>query len=156
MGAGKIDPKLKAIKKNAVEVLAKEYTTEGEALSQIAASLKTNYVNAANLDATITAVQQIYSQNIFPEMKANWKAYPDNIGHKNWAGCFRCHDGQHQTADGKSAIGASDCNACHTIISQAKGSLTDPLEAKKAKFEHPDAASEGTEPDCTTCHSVSQ
>lgn len=156
MSTGKIDPKLKAIKKTAVEVLSQEYATEAEALGKIAARLKTNYVHAASLDATVAAVQQIYRQNIFPEMKASWKAYPDNIGHKNWAGCFRCHDGQHKTADGQRSIGASDCNACHTVISQVKGSLTDPLEGKRAKFEHPDAASDGTERDCTTCHSVSQ
>ena len=45
---------------------------------------------------TIDAVQEIYRDNFFPEMKASWQAYPDNIGHKDWPGCFRCHDGTPQ------------------------------------------------------------
>ena len=69
----------------------------------------------------IEATQKIYQDNFFPEMKADWRTYPDNIGHKDWPGCFRCHDGLHQTADGKRTIKANDCNACHTILAQGSG-----------------------------------
>ncbi len=54
-------------------------------------------------------------------MKASLENYPNNIGHKDWPGCFRCHDGQHKTADGKRTIKANDCNACHTILAQGSG-----------------------------------
>ena len=47
-------------------------------------------------------------------MKADWRAYPNNLNHKDWAGCFRCHDGKHKTADGRKTLKASDCNSCHT------------------------------------------
>ena len=49
----------------------------------------------------IAAVQQIYRDNFFPDMNASWRSYPENIGHKNWPGCTRCHDDEHKTTDGK-------------------------------------------------------
>ena len=41
------------------------------------------------------AVLAIYNRNIFPEMKVTWGKYPINIGHTDFPGCFRCHDGGH-------------------------------------------------------------
>ena len=34
----------------------------------------------------------IYARNVFPEMKVGWGTYPNNIGHEDFLGCFRCHD----------------------------------------------------------------
>jgi hypothetical protein len=31
-------------------------------------------------------------------------------------GCFRCHDGNHTSADGRTIKG--DCDTCHTILAQ--------------------------------------
>ena len=45
-------------------------------------------------------------------MKVSWKTYQSNIGHRNSAGCFRCHDGKHVSPDGQILI--SECKACHT------------------------------------------
>ena len=87
--------------------------------------------------------------NFFPEMKASWKVYPDNIGHKDWPGCFRCHDDMHKTADGKRSIKASDCNACHTILAQGSGAELDQLTPKGQKFKHPGDEVEGG---CNDCH----
>ena len=42
--------------------------------------------------ATDKQWQTIYSHTFFPEMKADWRTYPDNIGHFHSDGCFRCHD----------------------------------------------------------------
>ena len=69
----------------------------------------------AELPATIAEVQRIYTQTIFPERKADWRIYPNNIGHKDWPGCFRCHDNKHKTATGET-VRASDCTSCHSII----------------------------------------
>ena len=82
-------------------------------------------------------MQQIYRDNFFPEMKSSWKAYPDNIGHKDWPGCFRCHDGKHKSSDGKSVIKASDCNACHIIVAQGTGKDLEQLDARGQEFKHP-------------------
>ncbi len=82
-------------------------------------------------------------------MKARWETYPDNIGHKDWPGCFRCHDGLHKTADGKRSIKANDCNACHTILAQGSGDELDQLSPAGQKFKHPGDEVEGA---CNDCH----
>ena len=97
----------------------------------------------------IEAVQQIYRDNFFPEMNASWDKYPNNIGHKDWAGCFRCHDGNHKTADGKRSIKASDCNTCHTILAQGSGEELNLLSPGGQKFKHPGDPVDGA---CNDCH----
>jgi hypothetical protein len=154
LSMNRLDPKLKAIKKNAVEALSQDYATQDDAMTKIATFLKTKYPNEAKVDAVIAEVQHIYSSSIFPEMKASWKAYPDNIGHKEWPGCFRCHDGQHKTADGQRKIEASNCNDCHLILAQAKGADLGQVDPQGLKFSHPDSSDEGTDPTCNTCHSA--
>ena len=43
------------------------------------------YEDASTLPELIQEVQSIYTQNFFPEMKADWSHYPENIGHKGLA-----------------------------------------------------------------------
>ena len=35
-------------------------------------------------------------------MKVTWGTHPNHIGHMNYPGCFRCHDGGHAAKDGTS------------------------------------------------------
>ena len=49
-------------------------------------------------------------------MKITWGTYPNNLGHEDFLGCFRCHDGNHAASDGK--VIASDCDTCHNILAQ--------------------------------------
>ena len=49
-------------------------------------------------------------------MKLNWQNHPNNLGHYYFSGCFRCHDGQHMSADGK--VISKDCNQCHTLMEE--------------------------------------
>jgi nitrate/TMAO reductase-like tetraheme cytochrome c subunit len=144
-----IDRGLPSIKSNAVYVLTQSYTNETQALQTIATTLSQRYPSDPRVHPAIGAVQQIYKENFFPEMKASWKTYPDNIGHKDWPGCFRCHDGLHKTADGKRSIKANDCNACHTILAQGGGAELDQLTPKGQKFKHPGDEVEGG---CNDCH----
>jgi nitrate/TMAO reductase-like tetraheme cytochrome c subunit len=144
-----IDRGLPFIKSNAVFVLTQSYTNDAQALQSIATTLSQDYPNDPRIHLAIGAVQQIYKDNFFPEMKASWKTYPDNIGHKDWPGCFRCHDGLHKTADGKRSIKANDCNACHTILAQGSGAELDQLTPKGQKFKHPGDEVEGG---CNDCH----
>ncbi|MCX6930303.1 MAG: NapC/NirT family cytochrome c [Verrucomicrobia bacterium] len=144
-----IDRGLPFIKSNAVYVLTQSYTNETQALQSIATTLSRQYPNEPRIRPAIDAVQQIYKNNFFPEMKASWKTYPDNIGHKDWPGCFRCHDGLHKTADGKRSITANDCNACHTILAQGNGAELDTLTPRGQKFKHPGDEVEGG---CNDCH----
>jgi hypothetical protein len=82
-------------------------------------------------------------------MKTDWRTYANNIGHKDWNGCFRCHDGNHKTGDSKT-IGASDCNSCHLILAQGSGEQLKQLNAGGHPFFHID--SEFSEFSCATCH----
>jgi len=82
----------------------------------------------------IDVVQGIYENNFFPEMQASWQVYPDHIGHQQWPGCFRCHDGEHSAADGRRTIKANDCNACHTILAQGSGEELNLLAPGGQKF----------------------
>ncbi len=147
---GKIDPGLHWVKSNAVASLTQQYTTEDEALSRIDATLRSTYGKTAKADALVAEVQQIYRQNFFPEMKSDWRVYPNNIGHKDWNGCFRCHDGKHKASDGKKKITATDCNACHIILSQGAGPQLEQLNPKGLNFFHVD--SDYSDFSCNNCH----
>ena len=155
MSLGHIDPSIPSIKKNSVAVLTEEYPTQAEAEQKIADKLNAQYsktVDPEKLNSAIAELQKIYRDNFFPEMKSSWKAYPNNIGHLNWPGCFRCHDGEHVSPEGK-AISA-DCNSCHTIIAQGSGNELKTLSAQGLQFQHPAAelgdAWKGMK--CSDCH----
>jgi hypothetical protein len=151
MTLGRIDRNLKWIKTNAVFALTQPYESEQQALQGIATHLANQYPDDPRARQAIETVQKIYSENFFPEMKASWKNYPNNIGHMKWPGCFRCHDGQHKTEDGKQSVKASDCNACHTLLSQGKGDELFKLNPGGMKFAHPgDDLDEN--PTCNECH----
>lgn len=144
-----IDPAIPWIKTNAMFVLTRTYQTENEAKESIASALAAKYPGDARIKSATAKLQQIYEENFFPEMKANWSSYPDNVGHMIWPGCFRCHDGQHKTEDKKLTIKASDCNTCHTILAQGAGAELDLLAPAGQKFNHPGGDYDGS---CNDCH----
>ena len=155
MYLGKIDPSLPYIKTNALYALTLTYTNETQALEGIATTIAQRYPSdqfANSQDkvrAAISRIQEIYTNNFFPAMKASWRMYPDNIGHKDWSGCFRCHDGNHKTANGKRSIKASDCSTCHTILAQGSGAELKQLTPDGQKFKHPGDEVDGA---CNDCH----
>jgi hypothetical protein len=161
MAAGNIDATLPYIKKVGVELLAAEYGSTDEAVRAIAdgvnAYYKENYpavvsTRRAALDTAIKELQTIYRGNYFPAMKARWDVYPNNIGHLMFPGCFRCHDGQHQTADGE--VIRKECVICHTISAQGKKDAMAYTEARDGlTFEHPeDIGNMWEEMPCYECH----
>ena len=151
MALNRIDPSVPWIKTNAMYVLTRSYKTETEATNSIASVMAAKYPGNALVQAAIPVLQQIYSENFFPEMKANWSSYPDNVGHMIWPGCFRCHDNQHKTEDKKLTIKASDCNTCHTILAQGAGAELDKLAPAGQKFIHVGGDLDDN-PVCIDCH----
>lgn len=155
MALGRIDRSLPYIKTNAVYALTCAYTNETQALQGIATTLADRYsadksnCNPDLVRTAIQSVQEIYTNNFFPTMHASWQVYPDNIGHKDWPGCFRCHDGSHKTPDGKRIIKANDCNACHIILAQGSGAELNQLSPGGQKFKHPGDPVDGA---CNDCH----
>ncbi len=151
MSLGTVSSRLPNIKRSAVQaILQKEITTSAEAPQKIADFLRSKYKDDADVPATIAEVQRIYAQSIFPERKADWRIYPNNIGHKDWPGCFRCHDDKHKTATGET-VRASDCKSCHTIMAQGKGPELAAISPTGLEFKHPDGAYDETLT-CADCH----
>jgi hypothetical protein len=66
------------------------------------------------IERSVSALQSVYSRNVFPTMNVTFGVCPDNIGHTTSQGCFRCHDGSHTANDG-SAINF-DCESCHKML----------------------------------------
>ena len=150
MSFGRIDPSIPWAKAKVVEALVGEYSNRPEAHEKITAFLKAEYEGDERVDALIKEALAIYDTNFFPEMKADWRAYPDHIGHKDTHGCFRCHDGRHVASDGETTIKGSDCNACHLITAQGAGEELEKVNLKGHDFFHLD--SEYLEPNCAECH----
>ena len=109
------------IRKKAVEVYSQPYQSVEMGLNGIAGLdnyYSTYYpdfyaANQDKIDQAIIALQDAYRQSVYPEQKSDWTSHPNNVGHKDSPGCFRCHDGKHLDASG-SAI-RLECNLCHSI-----------------------------------------
>jgi NapC/NirT cytochrome c family, N-terminal region len=160
MSTGRISTNVPDIKAQAVRALTAKYETTGGALRGISRMLTAYYQtndpafgrgHAELVAGAVREVQTIYTHNFFPEMKASWRVYPDNIGHLNSPGCFRCHDGNHVSADGKTIT--HDCQACHEIIAQGTGTAPSTLAAGGLPFKHPvDIGGMWQQSNCSVCH----
>ncbi|HNW59577.1 MAG TPA: NapC/NirT family cytochrome c [bacterium] len=161
MAAGEIDPALPGIKRAAVEACMTAYGTPDSAQAGIAAHLRTFGATLAGvqgpeagalLERAIAGTRKAYSCNIFPRMKVTWNDYPDHIGHLNSPGCFRCHDGQHTSAQGRTI--SNSCTLCHDILAQGKsGALAYSNAGSSLEFVHPeDIGDSWKEAPCSECH----
>jgi nitrate/TMAO reductase-like tetraheme cytochrome c subunit len=121
---GQIDKTLPFVKREALRILEQKYESHADARSKITAELEAFYrekypeVMKERGDAVRQAAAElgnIYSWNVFPKMNVTWGTYPNQLGHEDFPGCFRCHDDEHETADGKAAI-SQDCDTCHTLL----------------------------------------
>jgi hypothetical protein len=120
---GLIDRSLPFVRRESLVALKRDYASHEEAVARMAAQLQTYYEKAhpdlvasrrPAIEAAGRQLGEIYARNVFPTMKIAWKYYPVHIGHQNSPGCWRCHDDEHKTADGK-AIG-QDCTTCHALL----------------------------------------
>jgi hypothetical protein len=156
--ARRIDSSLPFIKQQGVAALTTEYKTSDEAMGGIAKAIPEFYENkypdaARNKQLEIrTAVQElqrIYRSTTFPEMKLDWKTHNNNIGHFYFNGCFRCHDGQHVSPEGK--VVRKDCDICHTVLGQQEGALT-MSSVTGTDFQHPVDLGDLKAVNCSDCH----
>ena len=118
---GQIQQSIPEIRRLALDIFSRQYKTSELALNSIAGIeeyYKTYYPeyyseNQSTVQESIAALQQAYSQSIYPEQKSDWNSHANNIGHDFTPGCFRCHDGKHLN-DQDEAI-RLECNVCHSI-----------------------------------------
>lgn len=161
MSEGKISSALPGIKQIAMQVLYKDYSTKDSAFLAIRNQVTEFYQsghpelvasNKADIEAAILEIQNGYSKNIFPFMKSSWKAYPNNIGHMESDGCFRCHNDRHATEKGK--VISKDCNLCHTILAQGNpGNMEYSKDMEPLEFKHPVDIDDAWKTEmCSSCH----
>ncbi len=123
LASGEIATGLPFVKKTAVELLKADYKTGAEAQQKIPARLTQFYdekypdiarQRIGDIQAAGRAVAGIYGRNVFPDLKVTWGTYPNNLGHADYPGCFRCHDEDHATSDKKTIT--QDCTTCHNAL----------------------------------------
>jgi nitrate/TMAO reductase-like tetraheme cytochrome c subunit len=121
--SGDLPTSLPFLKKNGLELLNAKYSGAEEASSKIPAGLATFYRSkypevASKHGTTIAnagkAIARVYTENVFTDLKVGWGTYPNNLGHTDAPGCFRCHDDSHATAQKKTIT--QDCGACHQSV----------------------------------------
>jgi Cytochrome c3/NapC/NirT cytochrome c family, N-terminal region len=156
--AGQIPADLPSIKKVSVEAMVQPYATTAEAERGIERHIREFYQtqypqvikrNDTRVQTATAEVIRAYRNNFFPEMRMSWQAYPDHIGHKEFPGCFRCHDGKHVSGDGR--VIRRECGICHDFLEQRRGALVR-VPATPA-FGHPwNLGGRHAEIACADCH----
>ena len=158
---GRLPRDLPSVKEMAVRALDGGYASTPAALEGIEQAVREYYqeedpdVLEEQPDAvskSIATLRAIYQSTIFPEMKADWRAHPDNTGHLDSPGCFRCHNDDMQSADGESIT--TDCSTCHTVLAQNESSIgsVEDFDAGEP-FVHPEDGSTFDEfTQCSDCH----
>ena len=125
LAGGRISPDLPFVKKKALEALKAGSPGRPTSAERIGAALTAYYRDSypavfaarrADVESAVRAVKEIYERNVFPDMNVTWGAYPNNLGHDDFPGCFRCHDGNHKSKDGR--VITAECDSCHTVLAQ--------------------------------------
>lgn len=89
-----------------------------------------------------------------------WETFPDNAGHNDFPGCFRCHDGKHLDSAGQSI--RMQCTLCHalpkvvredgarSVVSTVSPDLTPPPSHQEPNFMHDHRSK--VDDTCNLCH----
>jgi hypothetical protein len=129
LARGDIAITLPYIKKRGMEVLKADYRTSQEAAEKLPSGVVGFYqksypdlatARSQDISQASQAILAIYNRNVFPDLKVTWGTYPNNLGHMDFPGCFRCHDGSHAAADGTTIT--QDCNTCHEPLAMEETS----------------------------------
>ncbi len=159
---GLLPKNLAFFKEAAMEALKMPFQDKDIALREIHEKVLNYYrnehpevlkLNEDRVLKAISVIQQEYSLNAFPYMRADASQYPNHIGHLESEGCFRCHSDRHKTTKGETI--SKNCEICHTIIAQGPtGKITNAYLNSTLKFEHPTSIGEKWKTEfCSECHS---
>ncbi len=173
LSTGVIDATLPFIKREGMRLLWSGYPDDAAAdaeIEKLGDFYRLEYpdvyeAKTAEVDVAIDRLKELYRLTATPEMKVTAATYPDHLGHSDFPGCFRCHDGGHfKVVDGAATteVIPADCSACHTFpqLGTAVASLplgeapdshrTDSLWVFNHKLVAPDLDPGGNE--CGECH----
>ena len=116
--------RLPFFKKTALEALTAGYPTRDEGIASVATAIvhfyKTGYpelwlTEQSLITRAAEAASHAIGRNFFPEMNTDWQSHPNHIGHDDFDGCMRCHDGEMTTADEEHVI-PMECDTCHILL----------------------------------------
>lgn len=122
LARGEIPVTLPFVRRESVDALKQQYADRDAANRGIDERLRGFYTknhaalassHGAEIEQTIRAAQRLYGRNVFPKMNVTWGTHENNLGHVDSPGCFRCHDDNHKTSDGK--VIRQDCDLCHDM-----------------------------------------
>jgi hypothetical protein len=103
---------------------------------------------------------EILKLSEFEAKDLTWKSFPNHVGHQDFPGCFRCHDGKHVNEKGQAI--RLQCTLCHdlpqvtvegtlkTVASTVAPGLTPPDTHNEANWMHDHRAK--IDSSCTMCH----
>ncbi|MEI8131438.1 MAG: NapC/NirT family cytochrome c [Leptolinea sp.] len=138
LSKGLIASNIPSIRKTAVDVLKAEYSSASDAekaINGISDYYQKEFpdfysMESAPVKNAVEQLLKVYQDSVFIDQKMTAATHPDNTGHKYTAGCFRCHDGKHLTANTEAI--RLECNLCHSIpIDSDKNQLVTRLEISK-------------------------
>ena len=121
LARGVIADDIPDIRRMGAEILSQDYATQEQALDAIA-NLDSYYettfpdfyaTGQQKVADAIVEIQNIYTTSVFKDQEVDWETHPNNVGHTNSPGCFRCHDGKHLNANDEAV--RLECNLCHSI-----------------------------------------
>jgi hypothetical protein len=119
-------------KREAAKAVLATYPTHDEGVAAVRRSVADfygkSYPDLAAREGKLVAraadeAAGVYDRTVFPEMNTSSKTHPNNIGHDDSPGCFRCHDGNMKESKGDRVI-PNDCDTCHAIL--VDGSPSEP------------------------------
>lgn len=120
LASGDVPMALPYIRREAVAAIKGTYPNQQAGTDAIAAKLREFYrtqqpqvymTRRPEVERAVTAVLGLYTRNVFPTMNVTFGTYPNNIGHMDFPGCFRCHDDTHKAKDGR--VISQECDRCH-------------------------------------------
>lgn len=134
MALGSPSPSLSFVHKEGLALIKAKYTSEDAAKTSITSGLLTFYQShypaiwngqQAQVKQAAETLATIYSTNIFPFMNVSWGTHPNHLGHNDYPGCFRCHDGNHTAKSGASTpIPPFQFGLCVSSSSEMESSFT--------------------------------
>jgi formate-dependent nitrite reductase cytochrome c552 subunit len=134
MARGQIPADLPFVKKNAIELLKANYASQDQGAQKITYGLSAFYQQryddvwakrSSDIQLAGQELAAIYRSNVFPDLKVTWGTYPNNLGHMDDPGCFRCHDDSHANQDTKAVDKKTipqDCTTCHEMLATEESS----------------------------------